>query len=247
MSLNILKDIILKAGLSISKTQEEQFACYGNLLDEKNKVMNLTAVHSGEDTEIRHFADSLSSILYVNPFRELVLNSSDNQPVYVADLGTGAGFPGIPLAIMLPQVRFVLMDSLNKRISFIDEVVCELELKNVETSCGRLEELGRDAAFREKFDAVVSRAVADLRVLCELSSPFLKVGGVLVSYKGEKAAQELESSENAFSELKLALEQSVEYTEMNSEKKRSIVVVKKIDFCPDRYPRRTGIPSKRPL
>lgn len=247
MSLNILKDQILKAGLSISKAQEEQFACYGNLLDKKNKVMNLTAVNSGEDTEIRHFADSLSSILYVNSFRDLVLDSSENHPLYVADLGTGAGFPGIPLAIMLPHVRFVLMDSLNKRISFIDEVVRELGLNNVQTSCGRLEELGREAVFREQFDAVVSRAVADLRVLCELSSPFLKVGGVLVSYKGENAARELDSCDKAFSELKLVLEHNVEYTEINSEKRRLLLVLKKMDFCPDRYPRRTGIPSKRPL
>ena len=247
MSLDILKDQIIKAGLSLNKIQEEQFAYYGNLLDAKNKVMNLTAVSSGEDTEIRHFTDSLASILYVNSFRDLVLNSSELKPFYVADLGTGAGFPGIPLAIMLPNVRFVLMDSLNKRISFINEVIVKLQLENVQTACGRLEELGREGAFREKFDAVVSRAVADLRVLSELSSPFLKVGGFMVSYKGDNVARELEMCGNAFRELKLCFDQNVEYMEFNSGKKRSVVVVKKVDWCPERYPRRIGIPSKRPL
>ncbi len=242
MSLEILKKGLDEQGIVIGERRILQFEKFARLLDERNQVMNLTAVKSGRDTEIRHFLDSLSPLFYRDGN---TLFAKDG--VKVADLGTGAGFPGIPLAIMLPHAEFVLCDALQKRISFLNDVVRELGLANVRTVCGRLEELGRDPGLREGFDIAVSRAVADLKVLVELSLPFVKEGGVFISYKGDRAAEEVTGAENALRELNGKVVHIFSYDEYDSSASRNLVEIMKDGITPDRYPRRNGIPTKRPL
>ena len=203
--------------------------------------MNLTAVKSGRETEIRHFLDSLSPLLLLKD------TFSCDQTVKIIDIGSGAGFPGIPLAIMMPKAQFVLTDALQKRIRFLDETIEKLELNNVTAVCGRFEDLARDPVYRESFDLAVSRAVAEFRILLEFSVPFLKTNGLFVAYKGEEAKKEIDQAQNALSQLLSKRENVCFYNEECTGKERALVVVRKEADCPERYPRRNGIPSKRPL
>ena len=176
-----------KLNISLSEEQISQFITYYEMLVEKNKVMNLTAITEFEEVIEKHFLDSIS----------LCQVYDLNKEVKILDLGTGAGFPGIPIKIAFPEVNVVLADSLNKRILFLDEVIDALRLEKVETVHARAEELGRDKNYREQFDLVVSRAVANLSSLGEYCLPFVKQGGQFISYKSGDVEEEVENAKNA--------------------------------------------------
>lgn len=229
-----------KAGLEelqITLTQEQidQFLQYYEMLIEKNKVMNLTAITEFDDVIEKHFLDSLSLI------RVYDLKKSAK----VLDLGTGAGFPGIPLKIAFPELTIVLADSLNKRIRFLEEVTEALKLTDITAVHARAEELGRDKAYREQFDLCVSRAVANLSSLSEYCIPFVAVGGQFISYKSGEMEEEVHHAEKAISVLGGAIKQVYKFDLY--EQKRSFVVIEKRKATPKRYPRKAGTPTKEPL
>ncbi len=219
----------LKTPISIE--QLEKLETFKNLVLEKNKVMNLTAIPE-EDFDLKHFVDSLRLLDFVQLHGR------------VLDLGTGAGFPGIPLALVLPQVDFVLMDSLRKRINFLEEVSLSLGLTGLELLHARAEEAARKD-YREAFDFVVTRALAPLPVLLEYTIPFLKEGGYLYAYKGKKLDEELVEARGALKELGARVEEIYDYR--LGEEDRKILAIKKIKATPKKYPRRPGLASKEPL
>lgn len=202
---------------------------------ERNLVMNLTAIKDEAEFRKKHILDSLAPLPYF----------SFVQGERIADIGTGAGIPGIPLAIMRPDVQFVLIDSVKKKLSFVEEVIAALDLQNVSILHGRFEDIGRDALYRETFDRVLSRAVARLPVLFEYAAPLCKVGGQVHSYKSQRVDQELEQAKQAMEKLALG-EATIFYYQLE-ELNHNILTVKKLRKTPARYPRKAGIPSKNPL
>ena len=228
--IDLLSDYCKKIELDITDTQLQQFDDYYRFLVEKNKVMNLTTIIEKEDVVLKHFIDSIYIMKY-----------TDFDEKKVIDIGTGAGFPGIPLAIMNPQTSFVLLDSLNKRINFLNEV------SNVITIHGRAEEISRKEEYREKFDYVVSRAVANMSTLLEYCTPFLKVGGQFISYKSGKVEEELSSAQNAMKILGCKLNISIDFQLPNTDMDRKFVIYDKINKCAKKYPRQGGKPRKEPL
>lgn len=223
--------------MDISDIQLEQFYDFYKILVEKNKVMNLTGITEEKEVIQKHFIDSI--ILMKYSFFE---NAKECM-----DVGTGAGFPGIPLAIMNPDKHFVLLDSLNKRIQFIEEVIKKLQLENVEAYHGRAEDFARDTNFREEFSICVSRAVANLSSLSEFCIPFVELGGKFVSYKSALVEEELKTAENAIGILGGKLEETINFTLPETDIGRSLVVINKISTTPDKYPRSAGKPIKKPL
>ena len=225
-------------GIQLSEKQLEQFYDYFQFLVEKNKVMNLTAITEEDAVITKHFCDSLC----------LVKGFSDiEKTVSLIDVGTGAGFPGIPLAIVTDNAEFVLMDSLNKRIKFLNEVIEICDLKNVTTIHARAEELGRDTEYREKFDYCVSRAVANMSTLLEYCMPFVRVGGVFVSYKSGDVTEEIELSKNAQKQLFCRIKDVIGFSIPNTDISRSFVVFEKKKELNKKYPRQGGKPKKSPL
>lgn len=225
-----------KQNIAISKEQAGQLVCYYEMLVEKNKVMNLTAITDFEEVVTKHFIDSLS-----------IVNVYDvNRALNVIDVGTGAGFPGIPLKIVFHQLKITLMDSLNKRLNFLNEVILELNLKEIDTVHGRAEDLGRNNLYREKYDLCVSRAVANLSTLSEYCLPFVKPGGVFVSYKGANLKEELEAAQNAVKKLGGNIKECREFS-LNDTMGRSFVVIEKKVSTSAKYPRTAGKPAKEPL
>ena len=239
--LNVFYDGLDKLKINISDRQIEQFISFYNILTERNKVMNLTAITEPVEIIEKHFLDSLSLVKAVDL-------SGD---IKIIDVGTGAGFPGIPIIISYPQLHITLLDSLNKRIGFINDVIKLLNLKNVETIHGRSEELGKNIKYREQYDLCVSRAVANLSVLSEYCIPFVKKGGKFISYKSGNSAEEIENSKNAVDKLGGKLSDIVEFfmnDSINNDKVyRNLVVIDKIKETSGKYPRKAGIPSKEPL
>ena len=222
--------------ITLTDEQIEQFLQYYEMLVEKNKVMNLTTIIEKEDVVLKHFIDSIYIMKY-----------TDFDEKKVIDIGTGAGFPGIPLAIMNPQTSFVLLDSLNKRINFLNEVCNLCNLSNVITIHGRAEEISRKEEYREKFDYVVSRAVANMSTLLEYCTPFLKVGGQFISYKSGKVEEELSGAQNAMKILGCKLNISIDFQLPNTDMDRKFVIYDKINKCAKKYPRQGGKPRKEPL
>lgn len=222
-------------GITISEEQKQQFLTYYEMLVEKNKVMNLTAITDFDEVVDKHFLDSLS----------LVKAYDLTQQVRILDLGTGAGFPGIPLKIAFPDLEIVLADSLNKRILFLDEVITTLGLKKIETVHARAEELAKNKEYREKFDLVVSRAVSKLSSLSEYCLPFVQVGGKFISYKSGEIEEELNQAKHAISVLGGEVLNVMKFD--LEEQKRSFIVIKKRKETPKRYPRKAGTPTKDPL
>ena len=227
--------------IQLTQEQKEQLIKYYEYLIEKNKVMNLTAITDYEEVLLKHFLDSLS-LVKVQDFIPEKLSGKT-----VIDIGTGAGFPGIPLKIAFPELGIVLLDSLNKRINFLDEVIEMLQLRKIEAVHGRAEDYARQKEFRENFDFCVSRAVANLSTLSEYCLPFVKQGGYFISYKSGKIEEELSNAENAVKVLGGNVKEVVKFSLMDTDMDRSFVVVEKKKTTPKRYPRKAGLPSKEPI
>ena len=221
--------------LELTEKQIEQFLKYYEMLIEKNKVMNLTAITEYDEVIEKHFLDSIS----------LCQVYDLSKPVKILDMGTGAGFPGVPLKIAFPKVEITLADSLNKRIKFLDEVVEELGLQKVTTIHARAEELARNKEHRENYDLVVSRAVANLSTLGEYCIPFVKMGGNFISYKSGEVDEEVNVAGKAIKILGGEIKEVYKFD--LSDQKRSFVTIEKIKTTPKTYPRKAGTPSKEPL
>lgn len=233
--LSILINELNKVNISLSDFQINQFCDYYDLLVSWNEKMNLTSITEINEVILKHFVDSISIV----NFYDFSLIES------IVDIGTGAGFPGIPLKIIFPDIKFVLIDSLNKRVSFLNTVIDNLELKKISAIHGRAEELGRSNELREKFDLCVSRAVANLSSLIELCIPFVKVDGAFISYKSMKTDEEIEACNNTFHLLSCYLENVYKFNINDLE--RSFLIIKKDKLLSNKYPRRPGIPIKKPL
>lgn len=224
-------------GLEITKYQQEQFIRYYEMLIEKNKVMNLTAITDFEEVIVKHFIDSL-----------LVVKSIDiNKFDSMIDVGTGAGFPGIPIKIMFPDIHITLLDSLNKRLIFLNEVVKELKLANINTVHGRAEDIAHKEEYRENYDLCVSRAVANLSTLSEYCIPFIKKGGKFVSYKSSVSDTEISESEKAVTILGGEILTRETIPLPCSDMNRTMVVIEKKNNTPKKYPRKAGTPAKEPI
>lgn len=224
-------------GIKLSEIQIEQFHQYYRLLVEWNKVMNLTGITDYDEVNEKHFVDSLSITT--------VFNLSEINTVI--DIGTGAGFPGLPLKIVFPHLKMVLLDSLQKRIGFLNKVIEELKLNDVITLHGRAEDYAREKDYREQFDLCVSRAVAHLSVLSEYCVPYVNVGGNFISYKGGNVKEELEQSKKAVNMLGGKVEKIKKFNLPESDIERSLIVIKKKKSTGKKYPRKAGMPARNPL
>lgn len=224
-------------GVSLTDKQIEQFLIYYELLTEWNSFMNLTAITEYEDVLKKHFVDSVSLFQAVDVRKELTL----------IDVGTGAGFPGLALKIAYPELKVTLLDSLQKRIQFLDAVIEKLGLEGIETIHGRAEDFAKPQKLRESFDLCVSRAVANLSTLSEYCLPFVKVGGYFIPYKSEKIAQEKEEAEKALELLGGKFERQVEFMLPSSDIYRNLFVIKKVKETPKKFPRKAGLPAKEPI
>ena len=233
----ILSEGCRQLGISLTEEQTEQFMLYYEKLIEVNRVMNLTAITEFEDVMRKHFLDSLT----------LVKAADIKNVKRVLDLGTGAGFPGIPLKIAFPDTEFVLLDSLNKRVKFLHDIIELCRLKKIQAVHGRAEELAGKKEYRESFDLCVSRAVANLSSLSEYCLPYVEKGGLFVSYKSGNIQEELETAGYAIQILGGRIKDTVKFKLPGSDMDRSLVVIEKIRETPARYPRRAGIPSREPL
>ncbi len=239
---SIFKRGLEELNISLTEEQLNQFEIYYDMLVEKNKVMNLTAITEYEDVLIKHFLDSLSIVKSDVAFKLLHNGCS------LIDVGTGAGFPGIPLKIAFPDIKVTLMDALNKRIVFLNEVINGLGLNNnIEAVHGRGEELARKDVYREKFDLCVSRAVAKINSLSELCIPFVKVGGFFIPYKSGIIDEELSEGKNAISKLGGFSTSVVKFSVPLSDYDRSLVIIEKKNHTLPQYPRSGGKVFSKPL
>ena len=226
-----------KMNIRLTDDQKSQFDLYYELLIEWNRVMNLTGITDYDEVNLKHFTDSLtiSRIIDMAQINTLI------------DVRTGAGFPGIPIKIAFPHIKVYLLDSLNKRIKFLNEVIKKLGLKNIYAFHGRAEDFAKDRQYREKFDVCVSRAVANLSTLSEYCIPFVKTGGYFVSYKGGDSDEEVIRSENAITLLGGEIENTDRFFLPDTDMGRTLIKIRKRKSTPNRYPRKAGIPSKEPL
>ena len=227
-------------GIRLSDMQKKQFLTYYKNLVLWNQVMNLTAITDMEEVYTKHFVDSLS-------FIKAISGQAMPEGSRLIDVGTGAGFPGLPLAIVYPGLQVTLMDSLNKRIRFLDDTVEQLGLANIRTVHARAEELARNKQHREQYDLCCSRAVANISTLSEYCLPFIKQGGLFISYKSEKAEEELKESGKAVTILGGKLEDKIRFILPGTDYQRILLLIRKIKATPGKYPRKAGTPSKEPL
>ncbi|MDR2021665.1 MAG: 16S rRNA (guanine(527)-N(7))-methyltransferase RsmG [Hungatella sp.] len=235
---NLRKELNLLS-IELEENQINQFYNYFELLVEWNKFMNLTAITEMDEVITKHFVDSLSLIKAVEE-----IGTKDYR---IIDVGTGAGFPGIPLKIAFPDLRITLMDSLNKRVNFLNEVINGLGLEKIEAIHGRAEDLGRDALHREQYDFCVSRAVANLSTLSEYCMPFVKMGGHFIPYKSGKIEEELAAAKHAIFLLGGSVEEVKTFLLPGTDAERSLVKIIKNNGISKKYPRKAGLPSKEPL
>ncbi|MFI3236412.1 MAG: 16S rRNA (guanine(527)-N(7))-methyltransferase RsmG [Lachnospiraceae bacterium] len=233
----IFEQDLLSFGIVLSDVQKKQFLKYFELLVEWNSFMNLTGITEFEEVMKKHFVDSVS----------LVKAFPLDKPYTLLDIGTGAGFPGLPLKILFPELKVTLLDSLNKRIKFLNHVIEELGLEDIEAIHGRAEDYAKPALLREKYDLVVSRAVANLSTLSEYCLPFVKNGGVFVSYKSEKVSSEYLDANKAIYLLGGKVQNQVEFYLPDTDIYRNLFVIKKQRSTPKAYPRKAGLPAKEPL
>ena len=224
-------------GITLNDKQKQQFVSFYELLVEWNKVMNLTGITEYEEVNEKHFVDSLSIVKAIDI----------NKVETVIDVGTGAGFPGIPLKIAFPHLKVVLLDSLNKRIKFLNTVIEELGLTDIKTIHGRAEDFAKQVDYRENFDLCVSRAVANLATLSEYCIPYVKKEGLFVPYKSGEIEEELEQSKKAVHVLGGKVHNVVKFQLPGTEIGRSFIVIKKTQNTSKKYPRKAGLPSKEPI
>ena len=222
--------------IELTDKQYQQFINYYEMLIERNKVMNLTAITELSEVVTKHFIDSLAVVKSITLEKQRVL-----------DLGTGAGFPGIPLKIVFPELDITLLDSLNKRLIFLNEVIEKLELDKIVTLHGRAEDYGRDMKYREQFDLCLSRAVANLSSLTEYCLPYVKKNGYFISYKSGNGTEEAEGAARAIKILGGTIEKVYDFALPGTEVERTLIQIKKIALTPKNYPRSAGKPSKEPL
>lgn len=235
----ILQSGIKELDLHISNEQINTFERFMDLMLEWNEKINLTAITEPTQIVTKHFLDSLLPLVFVDKYQ---LNLD-----LIIDIGTGGGFPGIPLKIMQPEKSILLADSLKKRISYLEIVIAELKFSKIETHHGRAEEMGKNPEFREKFTAVFSRAVAAMNILLEYSLPFLQIGGIFVALKGPTYKEELEEAKDAIQILGGELLGVEEVTLPLCREQRSLIFIKKVNSTPRKYPRKPGTPKKLPL
>ena len=238
-----LKNQLQEWNAELTGHQLEQLQIYCKNLSEWNKVMDLTAIDDPADVYEKHFLDSMSLLREKEVLKEL----SEHKEIRLIDVGTGAGFPGLILAILFPKWKITLMDSLNKRIRFLEDTVLKLGLLNVKCIHSRAEDLGRQKEHREMYDLVVSRAVADTRILAEYCLPFVRKGGWFIPYKAQKGREELENSQKAIRILGGKLFETDEFILPGTEYERSLFLIRKEKNTPALYPRKAGTPRKEPL
>lgn len=235
--IELLKEGLQTLNLEITQDQVEQFLTFYDMMIETNQVMNLTAITDFDEVIVKHFLDSL-----------LIVKEIDLKTIHtMIDVGTGAGFPGIPIKIMFPHIEMVLLDSLQKRLKFLEQVITSLNLTGMQTVHGRAEDIAGKAEYREQNDVCVSRAVANLSTLSEYCIPFVKPGGMFISYKAAASDEEILNAENAIKVLggKLVKQRTIQLP--GSEINRNFVCIKKVGNTPKKYPRKAGTPSKNPL
>lgn len=230
-------DSFEKLDLTIEEVQAEKFFRYYECLLEWNQKMNLTAITEFDEVLLKHFVDSVAVVKVMD------LNKIES----VIDVGTGAGFPGVPLKIMFPHLKITLLDSLQKRIQFLETIITELKLNHIEALHGRAEDFGQSPEYREQYDLCVSRAVANLSTLSEYCVPFIKVGGYFISYKAERIEEEVKTAESAIRKLHCESPQIRKVLLPESELNRSFVQVRKKGHLDKKYPRKAGMPAKKPL
>lgn len=231
----IFNNCLEKLNLTLTEEQIEKFYNYMNLLIEWNKKINLTAIVEPKDIILKHFIDSLTIEKYIKKGETII------------DVGTGAGFPGIPLKIAREDLKITLADSLNKRINFLNEVINKLDLKNIETIHTRAEELGKNKKYREKFDIATSRAVANMSTLSEYLIPFIKVKGRCICMKSSDIDTELENAKKAINILGCEIESKDKFNLPNSDLGRSVIILRKVKNTPSKFPRKAGTPAKEPI
>ena len=231
----IMTENLKELNIELTEKQLEQFYEYMNILIEWNKVMNLTNITEPIEVIQKHFIDSLTVLKLIK------------ETDMIIDVGTGAGFPGIPIKIAFPKTKIVLLDSLNKRIKFLNEVIAKLKINDVEAMHGRAEELAHNKIYREKYDIAIARAVAPLNVLSEYLLPFIKVNGIAICMKGSKGKEEAKNGEKAIEILGGKIKEIKEFELPNTDICRTILILEKNKNTDKKYPRRSGIPSKEPL
>ena len=236
-NLEILEKGCEELGITLSDTQKNQFIRFYEYLVEKNKVMNLTGITEFQEVLVKHFLDSLACVKAVDM-------SKVNR---IMDIGTGAGFPGVPLKIAFPHLEVCLLDSLKKRVNFLEETFQLLKLENITAIHGRAEEFAKNKAYRETYDLCVSRAVSNLATLSEYCLPYVKTGGFFISYKSGTVQEEVEQAQKAVKILGGRIQDVVYFQLPDSEIQRSLVVIEKVKATPGRYPRKAGTPLKEPL
>lgn len=229
------KEKLSKKCPELTEEMKQQFEDYMKLLLEWNEKINLTAITEEEEIILKHFVDSLTISKYIKEGNSIV------------DIGTGAGFPGIPVKIARKNVKVTLVDSLNKRILFLNDVIEKLGLRDIETLHFRAEEFGQNKKYRESFDIATSRAVANLSTLVEYLLPLVKVGGICICMKGSEIKEELENSKKAIQILGGEIQEVEEFYLSGTDIKRTIVIIKKISSTPKKYPRKPGTPAKEPI
>ncbi len=231
----MLKEGASRFGADLSQLQLEKFSAYAGLLVEWNEKINLTSITDEEGITVKHFIDSLSVAGYIKGGESLI------------DVGTGAGFPGIPLKIARENLKVTLLDSLDKRVKYLNEVIAQLNLKEIHAVHGRAEDFGVNPGYRERFDIAIARAVSELSVLCEYCLPFVKVGGSFIAMKGPDITQELKDAQKAISVLGGEVIKTERFTLPNSDMERTILIIKKCRHTPTGYPRKSGKPTKSPI
>ena len=235
--LTILEEGCKELGITLDENQKKQFTDFYEYIVEKNKVMNLTGITEFQEVLIKHFLDSLACVKAVDMSRIK----------RIMDIGTGAGFPGVPLKIAFPHLEACLLDSLKKRVNFLEETFQMLKLENITAIHGRAEEYAKNKQYRETYDLCVSRAVSNLATLSEYCLPYVKTGGYFISYKSGTVQEEVEQAQKAVKILGGKIQDVVYFQLPDSEIQRSLVVIEKIKATPGRYPRKAGTPLKEPL